>query len=144
MRKITTTHYHLELPGLSLNNEVIVKIITRQEFLALKGPVLFREVEAVQETGYMRWVPKAHTDPLMIRSGDSVDGEYYEAAVAGHSLSDFQLFSRDDHFASTDVDLDLTPIRGDKTNRYFLIYEKEDVATLIAELLNIYNNPLTQ
>ena len=117
-----------------------MKVITRQEFLTLKGPVLFREVEAAKETDYMRWVPKEHTNPLMIRPGDSVDGDYYEAAVVEHSLSDFQLFSRDNHFASTEVDLDLTPSRGDKTNQYFLVYEKEDVAVLITELLNVYNN----
>lgn len=114
-----------------------MKIVNREEFLAIPGNVLFREVTANMEPGEYKWEPKAYTDPLMIRIGDSIDGDYYEAAIASSNLKDFILFSRGTHFEGGPLDLDPTPCRGDSTNKYFLVYSKEDVKTIINELLNI-------
>ncbi len=108
-----------------------MRIVELQEFLALKGSILFREVVVEKTVDGHRWVPKEFSDPLMVRAGDSIQGSYYESAIASHSLSDLFLYSRDNHFAAVEKELDLTPIRGDNQNKYFLIYEKEDVISII-------------
>lgn len=113
-----------------------MRIVELQEFLALKGNILFREVMALEDGDNTRWAPKEISDPLMVRVGDSMQGAYYESTLASYSLADHILYSCDGNYSSIEKELDLTPTRGDNRNKYFLVYEKADVANIINLLID--------
>lgn len=112
-----------------------MKIMSREQFVALEGNILFREVVLVEEEGQStHFAPKPHSDPLMIRQMNS-EGKYYESAVAEHSLCHLFCFvDEDDKWTSIEHELDLTPTSGCHENEYFLVYDQDDVLTIISAL----------
>ena len=112
-----------------------MKIINRDAFLALEGSVLFSEVVLVDEGERLVFELKPHTDPLMIRDGQSIQGSYYEAAVAQFSLRHLIAYREEDVWKSFIEDIDLTASRGSHDNEYYLVYEKSDVKEIIAKLM---------
>lgn len=113
-----------------------MQVLSRAEFIALEGSVLFSEVVLEEGDANTYFVPKPHTDHLMVRRGHAIDGSYYESAISEFSLTHlFSYAEGNGVWKSFIEELDLTATRGCHENEYFLVYDKEDVKNIIKLLM---------
>ena len=111
-------------------------IVSKDEFMAIEGSVLFREVMAVKKGDEYVWQFIPGGSELKIRSDAAADWGVHEIPLAEVNLDDFGLFSRGDSFSSIYYeDLKFPANNLNTETKYFLVYSKEEVKKII-ELLS--------